>query len=203
MSLVAHTPPGETRERVYRFVRDRLLSGEPPTVREVQAAMGFLAIESARKQLDLLVQEGRLVKLPRLARGYRLPSESSRRRTIAVPLVGAVAAGRLTEAIEDADGQVAFDAPRSGDYFALRVKGESMSGDGILPGDLVIVRRGHEAAPNTIVVAMVHGEATVKRLRMRRGRPVLEASNPAFPPILPKPADLTILGCVVEVRRRL
>ncbi|MGE0145474.1 MAG: transcriptional repressor LexA [Planctomycetota bacterium] len=200
---MAHTPPGETRERVYRFVRERLLAGEPPTVREVQAAMGFAAIESARKQLDLLVREGRLVKLPRLARGYRLPSEPAGRRTISVPVLGAVAAGRLTEAIDHADGQVAFDAPRGGEYFALRVEGESMLGDGILPGDVVIVRRGPTAAPNTIVVAMVHGEATVKRLRMRRGRPVLEASNPAFAPILPAPDELTILGCVVEVRRRL
>ena len=52
---MAHTPPGETRDKVFRYVRDRLLAGAPPTVREVQDAMGFGAVESARKQLDALV----------------------------------------------------------------------------------------------------------------------------------------------------
>ena len=53
-------------------MRDRLLSGAPPTVREVQEAMGFSAVESARKQLDALVDEGRLAKTPGRSRGYRL-----------------------------------------------------------------------------------------------------------------------------------
>ena len=53
---MAFSTPGETRERVFRFVRERLLEGAPPTVREVQDAMGFRAVESARKQLDALVQ---------------------------------------------------------------------------------------------------------------------------------------------------
>ena len=69
---MAHTPIGRTRERVFRFMRDRLLAGAPPTVREVQEAMGFGAVESARKQLEALVTEGRLAKTPGRARGYRL-----------------------------------------------------------------------------------------------------------------------------------
>ncbi len=86
---MAHTPPGRTRERVFRFVRDRLLSGAPPTVREVQAAMGFAAVESARKQLEALVDEGRLAKTPGRSRGYRLAQrDRGRGRTTQVPLVG-------------------------------------------------------------------------------------------------------------------
>ena len=74
---MAHTPPGRTREKVFRFMRRRLMEGAPPTVREVQDAMGFAAVESARKQLDALVAEGRLAKTAGRARGYRLPPQPS------------------------------------------------------------------------------------------------------------------------------
>ena len=57
---MAHTPPGQTRERIFRFVRDRLLDGRPPTVREVRDELGFRAVESARSHLTALVKEGRL-----------------------------------------------------------------------------------------------------------------------------------------------
>ena len=59
---MAYTPPGETRKKVYRFVRERILNGTPPTVREVQRAFGFRAVQSARQHLEALVAEGKLVK---------------------------------------------------------------------------------------------------------------------------------------------
>ena len=76
-----------------------------------------------------------------------------------------------------------------------------MTGVGILPGDIVVVRRQERAEPGDIVVALVSDEATVKRLRVRRGRPELHAENPKFEPIVPDPKDLRLLGKVVEVRR--
>ena len=78
-----------------------------------------------------------------------------------------------------------------------------MTGAGILPGDVVIVRRQRRASSGEVVVALVGEEATVKRLRLRRGRVELHAENPAFEPIVPDPRELTLLGKVVEVRRRL
>ncbi|MFO1054405.1 MAG: transcriptional repressor LexA [Planctomycetota bacterium] len=201
---MAHTPKGETREKVYRFVRDRLLGGAAPTVREVQAAMGFAAVESARKQLDLLVTEGRLVKEPGISRGYRLPAQRNEVHTAQVPLLGTVQAGRLQQAIEHPDGWVLVETrKRSDELFALRVRGESMIGAGILPGDIAIVRRGPVRESGAIVVALVGDEATVKTLRLRRNRVVLEPANPAFEAIVPDPDSLEILGRVVEVRRRL
>ena len=201
---MAHTTPGVTREKVYRFVRDRLLVGRPPTVREVQAAMGFGSVESARKQLDLLVAEGRLVKDPGRARGVRLPAAIEGDRAQRVPLVGAVQAGDLRSAIQDPDGFVIVESRHAEqDLFALRVRGESMSGAGILPDDVVIVRRQASADPGTIVVALVDDEATVKTLRLRRNRVVLEPANPAFEPLVFTPDAVRILGRVVEVRRRI
>lgn len=203
---MAHTPPGRTREKVFRFVRDRLLSGAPPTVREVQEAMGFAAVESARKQLDALVDEGRLHKTPGRSRGYRLTRrDRGHGRTTAVPVVGEIQAGDLRTAVEDPKGYVVAEtrfAPK--ELFALTVRGDSMAGAGILPGDLVIVRRQQKAESGDIVVALVDDEATVKTLRLRRGRAILEPQNPAYRPISPpRGQELRILGKVIEVRRRL
>lgn len=271
---MAHTPPGRTRERVRRFVRERLLAGDPPTVREVQEAFGFRAVESARAHLEALVAEGFLVKAPGRARGYRLQDDrlqDDRLRDedgaddgvrargaarggfggghgggfgsalgdwpspfpppVAVPLLGRVQAGALTLAVEDAEDVLAVQsrAP-AGDLFALRVRGDSMRGAGILEGDVVVVRRQETAEDGQIVVALVGDEATVKRLRKVRAagggtrggadggtsgetcggtpgggapRVELHPENPDFPVIAPPPGDVRILGRVVEVRRTL
>lgn len=203
---MAHTPPGQTREKVFQFVRDRLLSGTPPTVREVQEAMGFAAVESARKQLDALVEEGRLQKTPGRSRGYQLARrDRGRSRATAVPLIGEIQAGDLRTAVEHPEGYLVVETrflPK--ELFALKVRGDSMTGAGILAGDLVIVRRQQKAESGDTVVALVDDEATVKTLRLRRGRAILEPQNPKYEPILPpRGQELRILGKVVEVRRRL
>jgi repressor LexA len=199
---MGRTPAGETRERIYRFVRDRLLGGFPPTVREVKEAFGFRSVQTAREHLEVLVTEGRLAKEAGKARGYRLGGDS--RPTRLVPLLGRVPAGPLNIAMEDLEGYLPIQGHRSGDdLFGLRVRGESMTGAGILPGDIVVVRRQPAADSGDIVVALIGGEATVKRLRIRRNRVELHPENPAFEPIIPDPSELTLLGKVIEVRRYL
>jgi repressor LexA len=219
---MGRTPKGRTRERIFKFVREQVLAGAPPTVREVQEAFGFRAVESAREHLEGLVEEGRLDKEAGKSRGYRPAAGPRRARSggggvraagfpglgdapaFFVPLIGRVQAGALTTALEEPDGYVAVQSrlPREA-LFALRVRGESMTGAGILPGDVVVVRRQPAADAGEIVVALVEDEATVKRLRMRGGRAELHAENPAFSAIVPRPGELRILGRVVEVRRYL
>jgi repressor LexA len=199
---MGRTPAGETRERIYRFVRDRLLGGFPPTVREVKEAFGFRSVQTAREHLEALVTEGRLAKEAGKARGYRLGGDS--RPTRLVPLLGRVPAGPLNIATEDLEGYLPIQGHRSSDdLFGLRVRGESMTGAGILPGDIVVVRRQPAADSGDIVVALIGGETTVKRLRIRRNRVELHPENPAFEAIIPDPSDLTLLGKVIEVRRYL
>ncbi|MDW7710462.1 MAG: transcriptional repressor LexA [Deferrisomatales bacterium] len=196
------TPPGETRQKVFAFVRERLLAGRPPTVREVQEALGFRAVQTAHQHLEALVAEGRLAADRGVARGYRLPVRGS--PPVLVPILGRVPAGPLDTAVEDREGYLAFQAEDEAEgLFALRVKGESMRDAGILPGDLVVVRRQPTARDGEVVVALVGDEATVKRFRLRRGRPELHAENPAFAPLTPDPAELQILGVVIELRRRM
>jgi repressor LexA len=221
----------ETRQRVYAFVRRRILAGDAPTTREVQHHLGFRAVQSARQHLEALVAAGKLIKLPGRSRGYRLPGfdvtgggvgGGTARATgpvgqfgqtgffptgplRLVPRLGRVQAGALSEAIETPDGYLPVaDVGADVELFALTVRGESMTGAGILPGDTVVVRRQETARDGAIVVALVGDEATVKRLRLRKGRVELHPENAAFAPIIPgAAAEVRILGKVVEVRRRL
>ncbi len=204
-------PKGKTRERVLQFVRTQLLAGRSPTVREVQSALGFRAVQSAQEHLDKLVAEGRLARAGRVARGYKLPELHHRRTSLRlVPIVGRVAAGSLSFAVEDLDGYVPLESSHLGKghgadpFFALRVRGESMTGAGIFPNDVVLVRRQSNANSGDIVVALVGDEATVKTLRFDRGRVSLHPHNPSFEVIRIDPeSDFSILGKVVEVRRYL
>jgi len=207
------TPPGETREQIYQFMRDRLLAGKPPTVREVQARFGFKAVQTAQAHLEQLVAEGRLSKsfgeYKGRARGYALPESSVDHGPppVFAPLLGAIQAGGLQAAIEDREGMVPVvrGSRRAGSeqLFALRVRGESMKDAGILPGDIVVVRMQPNANPGETVVAMVDDEATVKTFRTRRGKIVLQPENEAFEEMVFEPDQVKILGKVIEVRRSL
>jgi repressor LexA len=199
---VGRTVRGQTRSEILKFMRARIVAGESPTVREVQQAFGFRAVESARAHLKRLVAAGELQHLPGLARGYRLPEALG--TTTLVPLLGQVQAGALTDAIEDPEGYLPVQSSGAGeDLFALRIEGQSMSGVGILPGDLVVVRQQATAREGDVVVALVGDEATVKTLRFQGQQVVLQPENSAFEPILPEPGAVQILGKVVEVRRYL
>jgi repressor LexA len=199
------TPPGQTRQRIFEFMRARLLAGEPPTTREVQEAFGFRAVQSAREHLEALVADGLLQKASGRARGYRLSTGfASAAPMRMVPLLGRVQAGALTTALEEPEGYLPIPSrlPEN-ELFALRVHGNSMRDAAILAGDIVIVRKQPSAASGDIVVALVGDEATVKRLRKRGRRVELVPENPEFEIITPSPADLVLLGKVIEVRRYL
>lgn len=202
--MSAKTRPGETRERVYRFVRERLEAGLAPTVREVQREFGFSAVQTAREHLEKLVAEGRLAKRAGAARGYCLPGGELRGPIPAlIPVLGRVQAGMLTTAVEDLEGHIPAQSRSHEDLFALRVRGESMIEAGILPDDVVIVRQQPTAESGEIVVALVGDEATVKTLRLQNGRIELHPENQDFEPIIPEPEECSILGKVIEVRRAL
>ncbi len=203
------TPPGQTRDRIYRFVRDRLLGGDAPSLREIRDHFGFRAVETVRAHLAVLVAEGRLDRQPGKARGYRLPAGAVPRQGLA-PIVGTVAAGGFEEAIGNPEGEIPIGIPPSrsaSDYFALRVRGESMTGAGIFPGDTVVIDRRARPRSGQIVVALVEGEvleteATVKRLVLTADAVELHPENPAYPVLRPAADSCRILGPVVELRRR-
>jgi repressor LexA len=192
----------QLRRRILAYVERRILAGDPPTVREVQEAFGFSAVESARQHLKALVEAGKLTQFSGRSRGYALARRSRSSRP--VPILGRVQAGDLTTAIEDPDGFLELPLRRPDEeHFLLRVAGESMSGAGINPGDLLLVRRASVARHGAIVVALVDDEATVKRIDITPNKIKLTPENPNFAPIDVSDGDLHLLGVVIEVHRYL
>lgn len=196
------TPVGETRAKILDYVRARILSGEPPSVRELADHFGFRSTATAREHLDALITAGVLEQEHGKDRGYRLPGAFTPGMA---PILGRVQAGAPHEAIELAEGFVAIDPAFASSTFALIVRGESMAGREIHDGDIVLVRNDLPARHGDIVVALFGEEATVKTYTSDAGRVRLRAENPAYDDIEPDPdgEGFRILGRVVEVRRTL
>ena len=182
--------------------------GYPPSVREIGEAVGLKSPSTVHFHLKGLEEKGLITKAEGKTRaitvsspqGRAVPEEEQARRN-RVPVVGSVAAGSPILAEECIEDYLTFDTEGlEGEHFALRVRGESMLRAGILPDDLVVVHRQHDARNGEIVVALFEDEATVKTLRRKDGRTWLMPENPDYQPIDGDRAE--ILGKVVAVIRK-
>ncbi|MEY8387076.1 transcriptional repressor LexA [Oscillospiraceae bacterium 38-13] len=172
------------QQRVYDYIVSCIQTqGYPPSVREIGNAVGLKSPSTVHFHLKHLEEAGVIAKGAGKGRAITLtePAAASRNR---VPVLGHVAAGNPILAEECIEDYLPFDAGgREDEYFALRVRGESMKNAGILPGDLVVVHRQPTARHGEIVVALLEDEATVKRLSLRNGRVWLMPENEDFSPI--------------------
>ncbi|MBD3314547.1 MAG: repressor LexA, partial [Chitinivibrionales bacterium] len=124
---------------------------------------------------------------------------------IAVPLVGTVAAGKPITAEENHEGYVALDRGlfKGEGLFTLRTRGDSMEGIGVLDGDIVIVRQQSTAENGDVVVAVIEGEATLKRYIRQKDRVILRAENPRYEDIVVKADnDAWIVGKMIGLMRK-
>lgn len=122
---------------------------------------------------------------------------------IKVPIIGTVTAGPNGLACEDYQGEEWVDADRvnGGHYFYLRIKGDSMIGDGILPGDLALVRETPDVNSGTLAIVIVNGdEGTIKRVYKTEDSIILQASNPKIPPRFFKNEEMQSIRIVGEVK---
>ena len=160
--------------------------GRPPTIRELGRSLNITSTNGVRYLLDALVRKGYIRRRPHTSRGIELLRRRRPESLRPVPLVGRVAAGEPILAEENIEEVFFVDSSflTSGDLFALRVRGESMTGDGIFDGDVVFARKQPLAQPGDIVVAVIGDEATVKRFYPENGRIRLEAANPDYGPII-------------------
>lgn len=123
---------------------------------------------------------------------------------VEVPILGSVAAGTPITRIEHNEGYLLLpkNLTRNRTTFALNVKGDSMIGDGIYDGDIVIVAKDVEVYPNDIaVVAVNNEEATIKRVKCEKDMCMLIPSNPNMQPKLEHASNIHIIGKVIESRR--
>ena len=189
-------------------------NGYPPTIREIRNEFGLRSNRGVIDHLRALEKKGYIRRDPRSSRAIELLvhiSEKSKNHaelesTRPYPLAGRIEAGRPTAPIEDIRDTVLIDKNLfNGDGdFLLEVTGDSMTGDHIIPGDLLVVKRMAVCESGDIIVAMLDGETTVKRIYRSKSRIVLEPSNPSHEPIVLAGEDMrtcTIMGKVIGVVR--
>lgn len=187
----------------------------PPTYREIGDALNISSTNGVADHVKALIRKGYLKKAQGeasggVARGLMLTAKSQSRRrgaVVSVPLVGTVAAGSPILAEENYEKTLHLDrsmtASNGATTFALRVRGDSMIDEGILDGDVVIVRQQNTARNGDIVVATVDGEATVKFFFRERERIRLQPAHPTMAPIyVNNSSDTIIQGVVIGIYRK-
>ena len=196
----------ERQRDVLSFISDRIESdGVAPTLQEIADAFGFRSTASAQKHVAHLERKGFLQREKHQKRGLILsPTPTDSALAADLPLYGVVAAGSPIESIPDEEQiSVPADFLRAGDHYVLRVRGDSMIGDGVHDGDLVVVQRAENANDGEMVVALVGDEVTLKRI-YREGRSTirLQPANPTLPTMIAPAAEVQVQGIVVGLLRR-
>jgi repressor LexA len=222
----------ERQLEVLRFIARQIdEAGYPPTIREIGEALDIRSTNGVNDHLKALERKGYLTRDPVKSRAL-IPTSAARdalggsprhsnvvsitrgqsrpaARLVEVPIVGRVAAGQpilAQERIEDTVQVDSFLLGTNKKVYGLRVQGDSMIGDGILPGDYVFVKKQLDASDGEIVVAMIDDEATVKRVYFEGERVRFQPSNPRMAPIYVRQSDFRttmILGVVVGIYRKL
>ncbi len=196
------------RQRViFEFIESQILDrGHSPTIREIGQQFGISSTNGVRTHLTALVKKGYLKKHELISRGLEL-TRNLASNIGRVPLVGSVPAGNPIDSVENVEGEIALDLSfmPKGETFSLTVTGESMIGAGIFDGDVVIVKKQEVANTGDIVVAIVDGEATVKRYFPEDGGVRLQPENDEFEPIMvgQDVQEFRIAGKVVGLLRRM
>ncbi len=177
----------------------------PPTIREI-ADYFSISVKGAYDHLGALRKKNRVNYVDRRSRTLEVISdeeEKSIHRTLEVPLLGDVAAGRPILAEENWNGTIPIPLSllrSSSQYFALKVRGDSMEQAGIIDGDLAVVEKREYAQDGEIVVAVVDEAVTLKRFYKESNRIRLQAENPAYSPIYCQ--DVRILGRLAGLLRK-
>jgi repressor LexA len=225
-------PLTERQEKILAFIKKAILEqGYPPTIREIGEHFGIRSTNGVNDHLKALERKGYLLRgelksralsvidggkhggppvrprFPQRADVHAVPDLPG--EVIEVPVVGKVAAGTPILAQENVTDHVRIDSFLIGDtakkVFALKVIGDSMTGDGILDGDYIFVRKQLQAAPGEIVVALIEDEATVKRFFPEGDRIRFQPSNPNHEPIYVSREEFRetqIIGLVIGVYRK-
>jgi repressor LexA len=205
----------DRQRQVLGFIREMIeKKGSPPTIREIGEKFKITSTNGVRAILSALNAKGYIRRKPLVSRGIELARKlkpvfdyGEDSLFVTVPLLGRIAAGLPTLAVENIEGSIAVDRSfvPGGDVFSLRVEGESMKDAGIFHGDYVLARAQSTAEKGDIVVAVIGDDATVKKYVPLGNRVKLEPANRAFRPILVNPAasDFRIAGKVIGLLRKM
>jgi len=195
----------ERQQEILDFIREQQdLRGMTPTTAEIMERFGFASPNAVTSHLQALERKGALLREPNKARGIVLADSYRGRAMIEIPIYGTIPAGLPADERQEPDGCISVDVetlrlPKGARVFALKVRGESMIGAGILSGDVVVLEF-REPRNGEVVAALIDGETTLKRYVVQRGKPFLKAENPRFPNLIPA-QELVIQGVQVALLR--
>ena len=204
--MASKTKLSAREEEILNLLRQGIIeNGYPPTVREICAMTGLKSTATVHGYLERLEKKGYIKKAEDKPRAITIINHedyyADAVEAVLVPLVGEVAAGSPILATENIETSYPLpkEMVKESDCFLLRIRDESMLEAGILPGDLVLVRRQNAADNGDIVVALIEDEATVKRFFKEKNQVRLQPENSIMEPIFTK--DVNILGKVIGLLR--
>jgi len=177
-------------------------NGYAPSLEETRRHFRLSSIATVHQHIEALRSKGYLKKIENQPRSIELNKKEKKSNLVSVPLLGTIAAGEPIEAIENKE---AIEVPKSqlsksGEHFALQVRGDSMIDEGIFDGDTVIIRKQPDAENGETVVALLNGnEVTLKKIYKEKNGFRLQPANPNLQPIFTR--ELTIQGKVISVIR--
>lgn len=187
----------EVLDYITDYVRENSFS---PTQKEIQENFGFKSLGSVQDYIKYLTTGGYLQNDSHSVRG--LMPATVQQNTEEIPLLGSVAAGVPIEAIENTDMiSVPTHMLGRGTHYALRVRGESMIEEGILSGDVAIIKQQTQAENGQIVVAVIDNETTLKRFYKKAKQIELHPANKTMKPIIVKDRECEIRGLLVGLIR--
>ncbi len=194
------------QQNIYDYLKECLDNeGYTPTMREIADYFDYKSTNTVNDHLQALVKKGYVTKKPGAARGIIVNDLTPKKEIInqGVPIVGRVAAGSPISAVENLDGYLDLSEFYDERHFALHVRGDSMIDAGIWDGDFVIVREQPMLGNGEIGVAIVAGEATVKRINVQNSEAILYPENELYSPIRVDltEVDFRIAGKVVGLHR--
>lgn len=191
----------DKQARVLEFIRQRIQQDLPPTIREIAGGMGFSSTGTVRDYLNALQKKGHIEVRRNKSRAIGLKDTGFAK----IPIVATIAAGKPSLAYEDIEGyldpsDLFLGRLSHSDVFALRVRGDSMIEAGIVEGDIAVIKKQETAENGDIIAALLDtSEATLKRLKLYKNKPILEAANNNYRPI---EKDFTIIGRLITIIRK-
>lgn len=192
------------QEKIFEFIKGSIKdSGFPPTVREIGDRFN-ITVKGAYDHVKAIEKKGYIKTEQNKSRAIVVLNEDDEIPVdaINIPLVGRIAAGSPILAEENIEEYLSFPKSmfRSGEYFAVNVKGDSMIEGGIYDGDVAIIKKQNTANNGDIIAALLTDEATLKRLKLSGNKVHLMPENPAYEPIVAE--NVTILGKLIALFRK-
>lgn len=194
------------QELILQYILDYVQKeGFPPSIREIGKDFEIGSLRGVTVHLDALERKGYITRAntPRSIRIIHCDYQPDS-KVVMLPLLGSIAAGVPIEASEHVEAEIAVPSDMVRNIqnpFMLRVQGDSMIGDGIMPRDLVIIKPQKTAMHGDLVAVLLGDEATVKRIHFDSKKVTLMPSNPAYDPMVIERDDAQVVGKVVGLIR--